>query len=741
PEHGYRFHNLFRDFLSSKFTDPKRRKRLYLRAGDYLAAHHKYDESLKFYSQADAYKKMAAVIDRTGVTFIGQGRSATLCNYIEQMPAAIRDLDPDLLLVFSQALTLVGRLEDARRNCLKAYRILKRKPGVKRKHADTLYALGGIYNTSGKRVTAMRYYRKALDKCPRSAELTRAAILNSLGSLHNMMGGKHLTKAISHFNKALMIAQKGGYKEIEASILNNWAWSEWKQGNLKEAYAKLSAIIPILEKHFSPGCGAGFYNAARYSTMLGHGRKAKSILDLGIQICSPYNDLWSLATIWHGYAVFYLETGDFQKARQFISRSLEVYEKLGVERLIVAATNELCRINIADNEYVSAETNVSSIWKHKKVHDDADSIPVYLTIAKLEHAQDRLARSEEILRVALKLAVRYGEIFQRFLASMELSKVFYQKQDRAKSFELLRSALEISRRKGYEYLLLRELQREKWMLEAIREQNIEKSYVMEIIKKSKIDVHWIDARMFGVPRIRIDDHPVSDDAWKTIKAKKLLFYMLLQKGERTSGDLLVDKLWPDVSFRKGSDSLRKAIQHIRETAKVLGGATAELLTSAKGVYQMPANIYVYLDSDEFERLYQKAVAASSDEEKEGLLKKAIDLYGEGFAIGWYEDWIEEWRRYFQGRYEECLTALIGVYSRKFDYERALSSTEKLLALNFLDERYHRQYMEILAKLDRCADIQSDFKRLREMLKKEMKVDPSKETVDLYKGLIKANTGR
>jgi DNA-binding SARP family transcriptional activator len=50
-------------------------------------------------------------------------------------------------------------------------------------------------------------------------------------------------------------------------------------------------------------------------------------------------------------------------------------------------------------------------------------------------------------------------------------------------------------------------------------------------------------------------------------------------------------------------------------------------------------------------------------------------------------------------------------------------------------------MEILAKLDRCADIQSDFKRLREMLKKEMKVDPSKETVDLYKGLIKANTGR
>jgi DNA-binding SARP family transcriptional activator len=411
-----------------------------------------------------------------------------------------------------------------------------------------------------------------------------------------------------------------------------------------------------------------------------------------------------------------------------------------VERLIVAAMNELCRINIADREYASAEANVSSIWKHKKVHDDADSIPVYLTIAKLEYAQNRLDRSEEMLRVALKLAVRYGEIFQRFLASMELSKVLYQKLDLAKSFELLRAALEISRQKGYEYLLLRALQRDEWMLDAIREQDIEKSYVMGIIKKSKIDVHWIEARIFGVPSLRIDDQAVSDDAWKTLKAKKLLFYMLLQKGERTSGDLLVDKLWPGVTFHKGSDSLRKAIQHIREIAKSVGGATVELLTSAKGVYQIPANIYVYLDSDEFERLHQEAVAASSDEVKEGLFKKAIDLYGEGFAIGWYEDWIEERRRYLQGRYEECLAALAGVFSRKADYERALDSMEKLLALNFLDEQYHRQYMGILAKMDRCADIQSDFERLRETLKKEMKVDPQKETVDLYRTLVNAGTG-
>lgn len=739
PEHGYRFHNLFRDFLSSKLTDMGRRRRLYLRAGNYLAERHEYDESLKFYSQANAHKKMCAIIGRIGAAFIGQGRSAALCKYFEQMPEVIRDRNPNLLVIFSQALTLTGRLQDARRSCLKAYRILKKQSGTKRRHADALYALGGIYSTLGKRATAMRYYKNALAVCPRSANLTRAAILNSLGSLHNMIGGKHLIKAITYFGKALVIAQKSGYREIEASILNNWAWSEWKIGNLKEAYAKLSAIIPILEKHFSPGCGAGFYNAARYGILLGYNRKAKSILDLGIQTCSPYNDLWSLATIWHGYALLYLEAGNLQKARHFINKSLQVYEKLGVERLIVSATTEMCRINIADRDYVNAEKNVSSIWTHKKVRDDADSIPIYLTIAKLQSAQDRIGRAEDMLLTALQLAKKYGEIFQRFLVSIELSKLLYQKRDVGRSQEMLIEAVKISGRRDYEYLLAKELQREKWMLQAIREQDIEKRYVMAIIKKSGVDVHWIEAHLFGVPKITIDDRVIEDDVWKTIKAKKLFFYLLLRKGERTSGDLLIDKLWPDASNGRGGDSLRKAIQHIREIAKSEHGIAAELVNSVKGVYQISPDISVWLDVNEFDELYELALRSASEDKKERILRRAVDLYGDGFATGWYEGWVDDLRHYYGGRYEECLAELARLYFRKAKYPEAAGLVEKLLSLNFLDERYHRQYMEILGRLGRDHDIKSDFEKFSKILKKEMKVEPQKETIELYESLIKSNT--
>ncbi|MBE0434124.1 hypothetical protein IBX73_11765, partial [candidate division WOR-3 bacterium] len=44
PEHGYRLHNVFRDFLFSKFEDAKRRRAICVRAADYLAKAGKYDE-------------------------------------------------------------------------------------------------------------------------------------------------------------------------------------------------------------------------------------------------------------------------------------------------------------------------------------------------------------------------------------------------------------------------------------------------------------------------------------------------------------------------------------------------------------------------------------------------------------------------------------------------------------------------------------------------------------------------
>ncbi|UCD06694.1 MAG: hypothetical protein JSV98_05550, partial [candidate division WOR-3 bacterium] len=268
PEHGYRLHNLFRDFLYSKFTDAAQRRKIYLRAAEFLSRKEKYDEALAFYAKAGTHKKMAAIIKKIGPLYTGQGRSGMLCNYIKQIPAKLRNRDHDLLITYSRALTIVGRFAESWQSILKARANLRKLPGAKRKYADVLYAMGGISYTAGKFKSAMRYYREALRVCPKDSSLTRASILNSLGSIHTALGGTYLPRAVGFYEKAYEIAKNRGYADIEASILNNWAMTEWKMGNLRSAYAKLSKITGMLAQHFSPGCGAGFFNAARLSILL-----------------------------------------------------------------------------------------------------------------------------------------------------------------------------------------------------------------------------------------------------------------------------------------------------------------------------------------------------------------------------------------------------------------------------------------------------------------------------------------
>lgn len=229
---------------------------------------------------------------------IWQGRSAFLCSYIEKMPKSVRLQRPSLLMNYAEALVYLGRSDEAKNNCLRAANMLKRRPRGRKQYADALYKLGGILLNQGKLTAAKRWFKKALDVCPKNARLTRASILNSIGSLYRAGASRNLPEAREYFHEALQIAHRNGYKGLEASILNNYAMNEFHLGNLNAAHSKLMKTADLLKDHFSPGCGGGFFNATKMSILLGNKNEAQAILDSGIKTCSRHNDLWSMAKIW-----------------------------------------------------------------------------------------------------------------------------------------------------------------------------------------------------------------------------------------------------------------------------------------------------------------------------------------------------------------------------------------------------------------------------------------------------------
>ena len=470
--------------------------------------------------------------------------------------------------------------------------------------------------------------------------------------------------------------------------------------------------------------------------LLGYENKARSILDSGNKLCSSFHDLWSMARIWEGYALLYERAGEYKKAKQLISKALVINEKLGIVNLIIRTLKDLCWINTKEGDFVEAERNLARIRVLKGERKDADAVPLLLSEAELRCAQNRLADAEQVLLNAFDIAKPFKQSYNLFEIYLLLGKVYYEQNRNSEMYSALRKATEISHAKGYDYLLACGFRQNKWMLQVLRKQGFERRYIMSVIGKFELDAHWVDAYLFGIPEVALDDKEILDASWTTMKSKKLFFYLLLHKDERVNHDVLIDALWHKASHKSGSDSLRKALQHIRQMYKSVKIGKRDLIVSGKGFYQISPEVLINLDTEEFESLVKKARGTEkADKEYEHMLREAIAIYKDGFAPGWYDSWVEDRRRYYQNLYEDCLNMLVDHCMQNKKHTDAIALCKKLISIDIFNEEYYRKIMTAYGKIGRHKDIIRDFEQLKKSLKSELNSEPHRETVRLYESLI------
>ncbi|MBN2619858.1 tetratricopeptide repeat protein [candidate division WOR-3 bacterium] len=737
PGMGYRFHNLYRDFLQSKLKDKRKVKRLNVRAANYYLSKKRHEEAIKYFLQAEEYRKTAVFLETSAHDMIQQGRGNIFITFIEQIPRSIRMQRPALLMDYAKALIFGDRSDEARNHCQRAVTLFRKKPGAKAKFAEAMYNLGMLYLNQHKLKTAEKWFKKALAVCPSSSKLNRASILNAIGSTYTDVAGVFLPKGKSYFKRALRIAERNGFIGLQAAILNNWAINEFKTGNFTDAYPKLTRIVDLLAKGYSPGCGAGFFNAAHVSILLGHNEQAQAILDSGIEVCSSYSDVWSMARIWEGYAILYLKTREYDKAKQYIEKALLVNEKLGVVALIIRALNDLCRINLAAGDCAEAERNLSRIWVLKNTRTDADAVPLLLTEAELRIIQHRYVEAETALKSALSIAQTFKQAYNLFQIHCALSRVHHAQGQRELMNVTLQQAIRISRAKGYDHMLMQQMAQEQWMIQTVRRKGTEteKNYVMSIVKNSNLDIHWVNIEVFGSPRVTIDEHTIPDKAWPTLKSKKLVVFLMLKKHEKVTNDVLIDALWHDASSKSGGDNLRKALQHIRQACKANYLPDPGIILSGRGYYQVSPQVSLWIDAEEFRRLVEQAkIGKEKGEAYEDHLQQALTMYRGDFCTGWYDQWVEEYRHYYKGMYEECLAMVADLHLSKGALKEAIDYYEKLVEIDFFNEKYHRSLIKVHALLKRMDDVLSDYTRLQKRLKEELGVEPEEETTRVYKEL-------
>jgi TolB-like protein/DNA-binding SARP family transcriptional activator len=208
------------------------------------------------------------------------------------------------------------------------------------------------------------------------------------------------------------------------------------------------------------------------------------------------------------------------------------------------------------------------------------------------------------------------------------------------------------------------------------------------------------------------------------KAKAVFAFLALQPGRPQSRDRLAALFWQNSPEKQGRTNLRQALAALR---KRLG---AVLVTEGDNVALDESALDV--DAAQFEECLSKGDLTALEEAAviyEGDLLEGFSIKEEAF-----EAWIAPAREYYRSRMIDGLIKMIGCYEHSQNFAQVLQVAPRLLALDPLNEEAHRAAMRAYAAQGRHNAALKQFELCRDLLCRDLGVQPQPETIRLAQDL-------
>jgi two-component SAPR family response regulator len=211
--------------------------------------------------------------------------------------------------------------------------------------------------------------------------------------------------------------------------------------------------------------------------------------------------------------------------------------------------------------------------------------------------------------------------------------------------------------------------------------------------------------------------------------KEMFFYILLHGPlER---DAIGVVFWPDLSARKVTNNFYYAVSQIR---RAVGG---DAVVAEGSVYRIGEDYW--FDVEEFEAVIEQArLISPRDSLAEDLWRRAVTLYRGDFLPEVERVWCVPKREALRETYVEALVGVGQCHEARGELEGAISWYRRALEVDELREDVHRHVMRCYSEAGRRPDALAQYQRCREILKRELGLEPSGETEKLYKQIATGN---
>jgi DNA-binding SARP family transcriptional activator len=229
--------------------------------------------------------------------------------------------------------------------------------------------------------------------------------------------------------------------------------------------------------------------------------------------------------------------------------------------------------------------------------------------------------------------------------------------------------------------------------------------------------------LLGRPQILLHGEPITK--LRSRKAQALLFYLAVM-GQRHSREALAGLLWSDMDEDKARSNLRV------EISKNLRPYLNDFLHIQKYTMAMESASNVDCDVAVFLLLVEKPQPTLQE------LITAVDLYRGDFLEDFnlldallFDQWVQAQRSYLRDKTIQSLVRIVEHCVHNRQYHQGIEYARRLLQLEPWLEKAHQQLMWQLAKSgDRTAAL-AQYDECRELLDRELGVEPEEETTALY----------
>ena len=240
--------------------------------------------------------------------------------------------------------------------------------------------------------------------------------------------------------------------------------------------------------------------------------------------------------------------------------------------------------------------------------------------------------------------------------------------------------------------------------------------------------------LLGGFRIALGADEIPDDGWRLAKARSLVKIVALAPGQSILREQLVDLLWPELDPGAGSNNLHQALHIARRTLGALFPDTKpnRILRLQRGVLSLEAPIPLWIDVEVFE-LEARALQSIDDP---ASFYPTLDIYrGDLLPDDLYEDWAAERRIALHEQYLSLLDRLAALHRAKREATPAIDALRRVVAIEPDREEAHRGLMELYALTGRRQQAIRQYERAREILERELELEPEPETDDLYDAIL------